>query len=306
MTDRKAYAALLLQMVLIGLSFMFIKIALKYTTPLSGALDGAFDLMGHRFAFAFGAASLPILFGLIKLRVTKKGWLVLLPLSLLYPLLFFTFQTLGIANTTTAEAGIVFAASPIFVAVIAALVLKEKTTFLQKFFILLSVSGVLYIILMKGDLMGGETHFKGIFYTLLSALSTGFYTVLVRKYRNEYSNYTLMYLMMLIGFVVFNLIAFIDHGLSQTVKDYFAPLKNIDYLISIFYVGVLSTFITQFLAIYAVARIEASKVGVFNNLATVVTVFAGVLFLGEALYSYHIIGALIIISGIIGSNYFAK
>ncbi len=307
MFNRKAYGALLLQMVLIGLSFMFIKIALEYTTPLSGSLDGAFDILGHRFTLAFIAALIPILFDWVKLSITPKGWLLLLPLSLLYPLLFFTFQTLGIANTTTAEAGIVFAASPIFVAIIAALLLKERTTLLQKGSILLSVSGVLYIIMMKGELAAGESYnYKGIIYTLLSALATGFYTVLVRKYRNEYSNYTLMFLMMLIGFIIFNIIALTDHGLRGTLIDYFSPLASFRYFLSVFYVGVLSTFVTQFLAIYAVARIEASKVGVFNNLATVVTIFAGVLFLGEQLYSYHIVGAIIIIAGIIGSNYFAK
>lgn len=294
---QKAYIAVLVQMVIIGLSFMFVKIAL---------MDGdTLNMLAHRFTFAFSAASIPVLFGLVKLSMTKKGTQVLIPLSLLYPLLFFTFQTLGLANTSSSEAGIVFATTPVLVAIFAAVLLKEKVTFWQAFFIGLSVSGVIYIIIMKGN--GGFTfNVKGIIYTLLSAFSTAIYTVLVRRYRYEFSNFTLMYFMMMIGAIVFNLLAFGTHALNGSWNLYFGPLFEMRYLLSVLYLGVLSTFITQFLSIYAVARVEAARIGVFNNLSSVVTVLAGVIFLKETLYSYHLIGALIIVIGIVGSNYFAK
>lgn len=296
--SRNAYIAVVVQMVLIGFSFMALKIALDYSTP--------FDILGHRFIFAFVASSIPVLFGLVKLRMTPLGAKMLIPLGIFYPSLFFAFQLLGIQYTTTSEAGIIFASTPILVALLAAVVLKEKTTILQRIFIVVSVSGVIYIVLMRGSDVPANYSFKGIFYTLLSAGSTAIYTVLVRKYRHEYSNYTLMYMMMLIGLVVFNGISLAQHTLNGTWSEYLYPLWEMRYLSSVFYVGVISTFITQYLAIYAVARVEASKIGVFNNLSTIVIIFAGVVFLGEKLHLYHIIGTITILAGIIGSNYFAR
>lgn len=295
---QKAYIAVIIQMISIGLSFMFVKFALEVERNIV-------DLLAHRFTFAFIAASIPVALGMVKLSMTPRGLRVLIPLSLLYPLLFFTFQTLGLAHTSTSEAGIIFASTPVLVAIFASIILKERVTFWQGFFIGLSVCGVVYIIIMKGQ--GAFTfNIKGIIYTLLSALSTAIYTVLVRRYRQEFTNYTLMYFMMLIGIIVFNIIALSTHISQDSWTTFFAPLFSIQYLIAIFYLGVLSTFMTQFLSIYALARVEAAKVGVFNNLSVIVAVAAGVIFLKETLHLYHLIGALVILIGIIGSNYFAR
>lgn len=42
--------------------------------------------------------------------------------------------------------------------------------------------------------------------------------------------------------------------------------------------------------------------GIFNNLATVVTIFGGVAFLNEELAYYHVIGAALVIIGVIGTS----
>lgn len=55
---------------------------------------------------------------------------------------------------------------------------------------------------------------------------------------------------------------------------------------------------------YALSKIEAAKMSVFGNLRTVVAIFAGVFFLKEKIYYYHIIGSIMIILGVIGTNYF--
>ena len=43
---------------------------------------------------------------------------------------------------------------------------------------------------------------------------------------------------------------------------------------------------------------------VFSNLATLITIFAGVLFLHESFQTYHLIGGVMIVMGVIGTNYF--
>jgi len=43
---------------------------------------------------------------------------------------------------------------------------------------------------------------------------------------------------------------------------------------------------------------------VFSNFATLITILAGVIFLKEQFHLYHLVGAIIIIAGVIGTNYF--
>ena len=59
---------------------------------------------------------------------------------------------------------------------------------------------------------------------------------------------------------------------------------------------------TGSLSIYAIVRLGASTVSVFGNLGTVLTILAGALILHESIYSYHVIGAALIIAGILGMN----
>jgi drug/metabolite transporter (DMT)-like permease len=47
---------------------------------------------------------------------------------------------------------------------------------------------------------------------------------------------------------------------------------------------------------------EASRMSVFANLSTIVSMTAGALFLGEEVTVYHLIGSVLIIAGVIGTN----
>ncbi|MGI6645486.1 MAG: EamA family transporter [Limnochordia bacterium] len=52
----------------------------------------------------------------------------MLPLALLYPVLFFGLQTAGLVYATSVEGGIISATSPIFTLILATVFLKEKST----------------------------------------------------------------------------------------------------------------------------------------------------------------------------------
>lgn len=76
----KAYSAALLYVFIIGFSFMFVKLTLTVTTPL--------DTLAHRFTIAFLIATIPVIFGFVKLNISFNNILTLLPLAIFYPALF--------------------------------------------------------------------------------------------------------------------------------------------------------------------------------------------------------------------------
>lgn len=288
-----AYFFALLYALIIGFSFMFTKTALMYANPI--------DTLALRFATSFIVFLIPVLFRWIHLEYSGKNLRRIMVLALLQPIMFFSFQAFGLLYASSSEGGIIQAVTPVFTMLLSSIFLKEKTTKIQKASILLSVMGVIYIFLMKGA--GFGTNVLGILLLLLSNLSFAGYSILARTVSKEFTINEASFMMITMGFVVFNSVGIGTHMIKGTLREFFLPLKSFEFTISILYLGILSTLGTSLLTNYVLSKIEAAKMSVFANLGTVITIFAGVFFLKEPLYYYHIIGSLMIIAGVIGTNY---
>jgi drug/metabolite transporter (DMT)-like permease len=240
----------------------------------------------------------------MKFRMTRKEVLAILPLSLFYPLLFFSLQLLGLQKVYSSEAGIIQAMTPLLTMILATLILKEKTKRMQKLFMLVSLSGVVYISLMKGAEISFAS-LTGYGLLLLSSLSSAMNLVLIRKLVKDHSFMKLTSVAITTGFILFNLINLTLHLMEGNIMRYFSPLKTPSFLLGVLFLGVLSTLGTSLLSNFALSRLEASRMSIFNHLGTVISIFAGVLLLHEHLRYYQVIGALLIIIGVIGTNYFA-
>lgn len=292
---RKAYKAAISYAFIIGLSFMFVKVTLTVASPI--------DTLAHRFTFAFIGIVILMVFTKNKLTIKKYDLLKILPLAILYPIVFFTFQVLGLARISSSEAGIIQATIPIFTLALAGLLLKEKATRGQLVFISLSVLGVIYMLIMNGaNATTGNVIGSG--FILLSALAASLYNVFARRLTKQYSLLTLTYVMTLCGFVIFNGMALGNHLVNGTINEFFQPLTHVDFVIAILYLGLLSSLGTSYLSNYALSKLEASQMSVFSNFATLITILAGVLVLQEVFHLYHFIGGILIIIGVIGTNYF--
>ena len=291
----KAYLAALSFSAIIGFSFLFTKIALGYASPLTN--------LAHRYTIA----ALVIVFlhqtKLIKVSLSRKD---ILPMSLFYPLLFFILQSFALQYISSSEAGILQALVPIFTLLLASVFLKEKTSLLQKFFLFLSVAGVVFIFLSKGANFGTETASFGLLLMLGSVLANAINNILSKSKGVRYRAMDMTTVVIFVGFVAFNALSLTSNYLDGNILAYFAPLGQVSYLLSILYLGILASIVTGSLSIYAIVRLGASTVSVFGNLGTVLTILAGALILHEPIYSYHVIGATMIIAGILGMNLIRK
>lgn len=291
--NSKAYLAITLQSTIIGFSYLLVKIALQSSNT--------FNLLAHRFLLV--TISL-LIYRFLKpdnINTTLEDWKKIAPYSLVYPIFFFLFQTLGLKYVSSSESGIIYAISPILTAIIAKLILKENLNNIKKIFMTLSVIGVIYINLMNGRNIENYS-FIGILFIFISAISFGAYNVLVKKLTKEYNTLTIVYIMSITSCIIFNIISVSKYIIDGNIKDYFLPFTNMSFVISIIYLGIFSSLVTSLLATYALKSLPASTVGLFNNVSTVVNILAGTIFLQEKLYYYHYIGIIVIIIGTIGFN----
>ncbi|MGI6751145.1 MAG: DMT family transporter [Anaerovoracaceae bacterium] len=294
---KKVYSAAMLYAIITGLSFLFIKIALRSSDP--------FDLLAHRFTAAF--ISMLIIYKVkgIRLNYDRKRIIKIIPISILYPLAFFAFQTFGLLYISSAEGGILLAVSPIFTLILAETILKEKTNILQKISILITVTGVIYITIKKSTNLEFD-NMLGVILLLLCALSISGYSVMARKVTREFSNIEITSMMILISFIAYNLLSIGKHAIKGTLSQFFMPFTSMSFIIAVLYLGVLSSLITSLMTNYILSKIEASKMSVFANLGTVITIIAGAVILKENVYYYHIIGSILIVGGVLGVNFLDK
>ncbi|EOD01594.1 DMT family transporter [Caldisalinibacter kiritimatiensis] len=300
MISEKSYLPILsgfMYSTIFGFSFMFTKQGLEFLQPM--------QLLGFRFAF--GAIILTMLWvlGTIKINLKGKRLGLLFLLALFQPVSYFIFEVNGLNLISASEAGMMIALIPVLVAVLAGIFLDERPTGIQFFFIVLSVSGVIFINLMKGQ-FDVNSNILGILLILGAVVSAGFFNILSRKSSLHFKPVEITFVMMWIGTFVFNSIALIQHINNGNLNEYLSPLQNGQVLIPILYLGGLSSVVAFFLVNYTLSRIEASKSAVFANLTTIISVVAGVVILQEAFYWFHFVGGIMILLGVWGTNYFDK
>ncbi|WP_342045332.1 DMT family transporter [Bacillus sp. OTU530] len=292
-----AYLSAVLNAAIIGFSFLFTKIALEHAQPL--------DTLTYRFTASFAVMSIPVAFGRIKLKYRGKPIYKALLLATMYPLGFFTLQTFGLQHATSAEGGILYAFTPVVTMLLATVFLKEATTVPQKLSIFLAVFGVVFIFIMKGSSID-LSNITGILLLFLSCLALAGYNVLARSLLRVFNPGEISYLLLGIGFVAFLVVSLTSHAAAGTLDHLFAPLASGTFIVSILYLGVMSSLVTALTANYALSKMEASKMSVFANLSTIVSIAAGAMFLGENITLYHIIGSALIITGVMGANRFGR
>lgn len=289
----KALLAIFLTTLIVGLSFVFVKMGLKYSTPV--------DLLADRLLVAFVVICLLRSFGAVKIgKIAKRQKIGLLGLSFLYPTGFFALQISGIEIIPATEASIIYALLPIFTLIGSAILLKEKTSLLQKSGALLSVLGVLYITFQSS--INISMNYWGYFLIFSSLFAIVLYFILLKKTVQNVSIITVTFYILMYGMLVVNLLNLFLTILTGSVSGFMERFYHAEYLYVVAYLGVLSTFLSSFLTNFSLKYLPASVVGIFNNFSPVIGLFAGVIILKETLFGYYIYGGVIVLIGLFMST----
>jgi len=295
LNDRlKIIIAAFLMATLFGFSFLASKIGLNI---LQG---NPIDLIAYRFLFAA-----IILYGLKQFKVIKidlrgKDLRPVLFMSMFYPVLSFTFEITGINMTSSAESGIIISFYPILTTILGILVLKEYPQKNKFFFIFLSMFGVFFINIMQKE---AEYSITGYIILMFSVLFTSIQAVLTRRASLKFKPQEITYIMIITGAIVFNAVSLMTHVTNNSLNRYFTSLLNIELLGAITYLAVGSSIIGFFSLNYLYSKLEVSRISVLANIATIISIFAGVMVLNEVLNWYHYFGAAMILLGAYGANY---
>lgn len=201
-------------------------------------------------------------------------------------------QFVGTDQSTAVNGALVTSASPAFILLFAALILRERLTAPRLIAVLLATIGVV-IIIDPAQANFSSATFRGDMALAVAAITWGLYSVLVRR------------VSMKLDTLVVTLFAFFG-GLLLTTPAALIELPNrpigeitFPILLGILYLGIVSTAGAMWLWNRAFALVNASVASLFFFAQPLVGALLGVLLLGQQITLNLWIGGTLIIGGVL-------
>lgn len=281
------YLEALFSVVVWGATFIATKIALRDVSPAT--------IVWMRFAMG-----VVILGSAVVLRKQfaipdKSEWLYFALLGFLGVTFHQWLQATGLQTSKATTTAWIVATTPVFIAILGWMALKEKLTLVQILGIAFAAFGVLLIV-SKGNipaLFAGTEGNPGDILVFISAVNWAVYTILSRRELARHPATRMMFFVMLLGWLFTNVWIFgFGPGLSEILK-----LTSASWT-AILVLGVLGSGFAYLTFADALQALPAAQLGVFYNIEPLVAAFVASLFIGEAITFISMLGGVIILFGV--------
>lgn len=225
-------------------------------------------------------------------RIEKKDIPTLLILGVLnIPLNQFLFLT-AIHYTSAPNVALAYALVPVFVLIIAYFTLKEKISIMKIAGILTALIGIILIFFERGFDFSSD-HIKGDLLILGASFSFALYTIIGKNFIRKYGAVYSTGLAMGSGFIFFIPVYFIS---ADGVP--FESVTSIQWA-QILYLGTMTSGVAYVIWFFALKKIEAGKVAIFNNIQPVTTTIFSIIAFGHILTIDFLLGGLLIVGGVV-------
>lgn len=304
--DRKtkiATVCALLGCSIFGFSFMFSRIALGVASP--------FVMLTYRFLFAFLGLSVLALWSsatgrgraqaegeidFLRFDLRGKNPMPLVLLGLVQPVIYFFCESYGISMTNATFSGVIIALVPIVGLIFGALFLHEQPARQQVLFSLLSIAGVVLMTVQQSA--EGEIRPLGVVLLFGAVLSGVSFNIISRGISDRFSALERTHVMMTVAAVIFAALALFENRHNPAAL--LAPMQSGAFLSSVSYLSLVSSIGAFMLLNYANNYLPVAKTTAFCNLTTMISMFAGVVFLGEPFSTACLVASVMIILGVWG------
>ena len=239
-----------------------------------------------------------ILFWLIsflgpKEKISTSDWPRLLGCSVLGMCINMLFFFKGLNLTTPINSSVITTITPIIVLVLAAVLIKERITWLKTLGILTGLAGALGLILFSRDQVQNAPNIPfGNLLVLVNATSYGLYLILVKPLTSKYHPFTL--LKWLFGMAVFINLPF-TWGEFTEVEWTSLPTEAV---LGMSFVVFGTTFLTYLLNVFALKELSASTISAFVYLQPLIAIAYAVSTGADSLNMLKIAAAVLVFAGV--------
>jgi len=285
-TRLRAYIKICITVIVWGISFIAIKIALRDLSPVSVVW----------LRFGMGVAVLAFV-ALARQQLNLPSHRDLAYFALL-GFLGITFhqllQSTALLTTQASTASWIVATIPVFMALLGWLFLKEKLGWLKTSGIALAAMGVLLVVTNGnlGSLVRGNFGTVGDILVLISALNWAIFSVLSRPGTQRFPVTQMTLFVMGFGWLFISIQFIAIRGWTEI------PNVTINGWLAIAFLGILCSGLGYVFWYDGLQAIPASQVGVFLNFEPLVTLIVAAAMLGEGIYISSLLGGGLILAGV--------
>jgi drug/metabolite transporter (DMT)-like permease len=210
----------------------------------------------------------------------------------------------GVQLGTAPNAALAYALSPTFVVIIISIIIKELPSVHRAIGVAVALTGAAIVLVDKGAGLSAD-HTLGNIIVLCASASWALYTVLGRRLVVKYGGFQLTAFSMFIGtalFVpVYSVIAItVPGGIDLTPLTSSVQGSTPEWTwFQLFYLGVITSGFGFGLWYAALARMDAARLSVFNNLQPVLTTVLAWMLFSQVPSTMFVIGGVLAIAGVV-------
>lgn len=269
-----------------GVTFVATKVALRYISPPA--------VVWLRFGVGLLLLGLVMVFRGQFQVPASRDWGYFALLGVIGITFHQWLQSTGLVTSQAATTAWIVATTPIFIAILGWIFLKEKVHKLQILGIGFAALGV-FLVVAQGNLnnlLWGRIGASGDWLILISAPNWAVFTVLSRYALRKFPATVVIFYVMLSGWIFSTIPFLLDAGYLQFVH------LNQEGWIAILFLGVLGSGLAYIFWYDALQVLSATQTGAFVYLEPFVTVIVAAWLLAETIHGVSIAGGLGIIVGI--------
>ena len=228
-------------------------------------------------------------------KVEKKDYLKIFAAAFLgYFVTQLTFL-IAIPDVTPMHCSIMSAMSPIYTMFIAAIVLKEPLSWQKSGGVLLSLSGIIFLILNNAGARSGasESTLMGLFMMFLNSFSFSLYLGIFKPVIQKYSVVTFMKWIFLFSSIMALPFSYEEMFSLSWTRIPSAQLWELGYLV------VFATFISYFLIPYGQKRIRPTLVSMYSYIQPIIATILSIILGMDILTWEKVLAAAMVFGGVI-------
>ena len=235
--------------------------------------------------------------------IAKKDLKYFIGLAFFEPFIYFIFETYSLKFCDASVVSVIIATIPLFVALMAVLIFKEKLSKLNFFGVFLSISGI--VVMLFPSFTHADFKLFGIFLAFGAVFSTIGYNYFLRKIPTTYSPIIIITWQNILGMIAFLPLVFVVNDCNSIVFQYNAlcDMQNLSFLMIL---SIFCSTIAFILYVSAMRTLGLARANIFVNLIPVMTVIIAFYILKEDITIYKVIGIFTVISGIFLVQYKRK
>ena len=279
-----AHLSLLAANIIYGLNYSIAKAVMpEHIKP--------FALVSLRSVITAGLFWITSLF-MPKEPVKNKDLLFLFGVSFFGVVINQTLFLVGLNLTSPINSSIILSTNPIFAFVFAALILKEKITFLGGTGLAIGFSGVMLLILQNGTPDMASSTFLGDVCSLVNTISWAFYTVVIKRMLERYHPVTVMKWTFLFG-----MLTNVPVGYSQWSTMDWSSIPVAAWL-EIGFVVIFATYLGYLLISFGLRRLSPTIVSTYTYTQPIIAAYLASMMGQDHVDFVMIISALLIFAGV--------